>query len=105
MKQIQGPMLIEDGYNAVLAGRWTEGLSLLEPFTESAYKEWWPLWYYLGEGYLNTGRVEEAKNAFTEALRFNASHIDSMRELISIYEAEGNAEMVQKYAKKIDLVR
>jgi tetratricopeptide (TPR) repeat protein len=104
MKQIQAPMLIEDGYNAILAGRWTEGLDILEPFVGSAYKEWWPLWYYLGEGYLNTGRREEAKSAFTEALKFNASHIDSMRELIGIYETEGNMEMVRKYSNKIGLV-
>ncbi|MDR1496369.1 MAG: tetratricopeptide repeat protein [Clostridiales Family XIII bacterium] len=104
MKQIQAPMLIERGYNDILAGRWTDGLNILEPFTESSYKEWWPLWYYLGEGYLNTGRREEAKNAFTEALRFNASHIDSMEELIAIYETEGNAEMVKKYSNKIKLV-
>jgi tetratricopeptide (TPR) repeat protein len=97
-------MLIEKGYGAVLAGRWTEGLNILEPFMESAYKEWWPLWYYLGEAYLNTGRSEEAKNAFTEALRFNASHIDSMKELIAIYRIEGNAGMVKKYAGKIKLV-
>jgi tetratricopeptide (TPR) repeat protein len=81
-----------------------DGLSILEPFTESSYREWWPLWYYLGESYLNTGRREEAKNAFTEALRFNASHIDSMRELIGIYETEGNIEMVKKYSNKIELV-
>jgi tetratricopeptide (TPR) repeat protein len=104
MKQIQLPMQIEKGYNAILSGRWTEGVNILEPFTESAYKEWWPLWYYLGEGYLNTGRREQAKEAFTEALRFNASHIDSMRELIGIYETEGNAAMVKKYSDKIDLV-
>jgi tetratricopeptide (TPR) repeat protein len=104
MKQIQLPMQIEKGYNAVLAGRWTEGVNILEPFTESAYKEWWPLWYYLGEGYLNTGRREQAKEAFTEALRFNASHIDSMRELVGIYETEDNAAMVKKYSDKIDLV-
>jgi tetratricopeptide (TPR) repeat protein len=104
MKQIQIPMQIEKGYNAVLAGRWTEGVSILEPFTESAYKEWWPLWYYLGEGYLNTGRREQAKEAFITALRFNASHIDSMRELVGIYETEGDAAMVKKYSNKIDLV-
>ncbi|MDR1292640.1 MAG: tetratricopeptide repeat protein [Clostridiales Family XIII bacterium] len=104
MKQIQVPMQIEKGYNAVLAGRWIDGVNILEPFTESAYKEWWPLWYYLGEGYLNTGRREQAKEAFTEALRFNASHIDSMRELIGIYETEGDAAMVKKYSNKIDLV-
>jgi tetratricopeptide (TPR) repeat protein len=104
LKQIQIPMQIENGYNAILAGRWTDGVSTLEPFTESAYKEWWPLWYYLGEGYLNTGRVEQAKEAFTEALRFNASHIDSMRELVNIYEAEGDPEMVKKYSDKIRLV-
>jgi tetratricopeptide (TPR) repeat protein len=105
MEQIQIPMKIEKGYNAILAGRWSEGVGTLEPFTESAYKEWWPLWYYLGEGYLNTGRQDEAKEAFTEALRFNASHIDSMNELVAIYEAEGNAEMAKKYSDKIGIVR
>ncbi|MDR3224756.1 MAG: hypothetical protein LBT52_00470 [Clostridiales Family XIII bacterium] len=104
MKQIQIPMQIEKGYNAILAGRWIDGVNILEPFTESAYKEWWPLWYYLGEGYVNTERREEAKEAFTEALRFNASHIDSMKELVGIYETEGNLQMMKKYADKITLV-
>jgi tetratricopeptide (TPR) repeat protein len=104
LKQIQVPMQIEKGYNEILAGRWSEGVSILEPFTESAYKEWWPLWYYLGEGYLGTGRADQAKDAFTEALRFNASHIESMRGLIAIYELEGNRNMVKKYTDKIALV-
>jgi tetratricopeptide (TPR) repeat protein len=104
LKQIEIPMKIEEGYNAILAGRWIDGVNTLEPFTESAYREWWPLWYYLGEGYLNTGRREEAREAFTEALRFNASHIESMQELVAIYETEGNREMAKKYADKIALV-
>jgi tetratricopeptide (TPR) repeat protein len=104
MKQIKIPMEIERGYNAVLAGRWEDGVNILEPFTRSAYKDWWPLWYYLGEGYLNTGRRDEAKQAFTTALRFNAVHIESMKELIGIYEAEGDRRMVKKYSDKIELI-
>lgn len=104
MEQIQTPMEIERGYTAVMAGRWREGISILEPFVDSAYKDWWPLWYYLGEAWLNTGRVQEAKDAYIRVLRLNGTHIESMEALVDLYETEGNTEKAGKYRKKIALL-
>ncbi|MDR0817397.1 MAG: tetratricopeptide repeat protein [Clostridiales Family XIII bacterium] len=105
MEQIRKPMEIERGYNAVLSGRWQEGIIILEPFTGSVYKDWWPLWYYLGESYLNTDRTDEAEDAFKKAIRLNASHIESMESLIEIYSSQGKQELVNKYVNKIKLVK
>jgi tetratricopeptide (TPR) repeat protein len=104
MDQIQTPMEIERGYNAVLSGRWDEGLRILEPFTGSVYKDWWPLWYYLGEVYLHTGRGGEAKEAFRRVLSLNATHRETMEELIALYNAEGKPDMAKKYRDKIALL-
>lgn len=105
MEQLRTPMEIERGYNAVLAGRFQEGAIILEPFTESVYREWWPLWYYLGESYLNTERIDEAEAAFKNTLRLNASHIETMEELVTIYTAQDKQDLVKKYTDKIDLVK
>ncbi|MDR1953808.1 MAG: tetratricopeptide repeat protein [Clostridiales Family XIII bacterium] len=105
MDQIQTPMEIERGYNEVLAGRWQDGLRILEPFRESVYKDWWPLWYYMGEAYLNLGRPGEAKDAFHRVLKLNGTHTETMEELMTLYNVEGNQEMVAKYHDKIALIR
>jgi tetratricopeptide (TPR) repeat protein len=104
MEQIRTPMEIERGYNAVLAGRWKEGIIILEPFTKSTYQDWWPLWYYLGESYINTGQTDDAEAAFKKAIRLNASHIESMEALIAIYSNQGKQDLVKKYTDKIKLV-
>ncbi|MDR0357215.1 MAG: tetratricopeptide repeat protein [Clostridiales Family XIII bacterium] len=105
MEQIRTPMEIERGYNAVLSSRWEEGIRILVPFRESVYKDWWPLWYYLGEAYLNTGCIEAAEEAFLEVLKLNGTHTETMEELISLYDAEGRADMAKKYRDKIALIR
>jgi tetratricopeptide (TPR) repeat protein len=104
MDQIRTPMEIERGYNAILSGRWDEGLRILEPFRDSVYKDWWPLWYYLGEAYLNTDRPGEAKEVFHGVLKLNGSHTETMEELARLYRAEGRSDMVKKYRDKIALI-
>lgn len=105
VRQIEEPIQIESGYNAVIAGRWEEGLEILELYKESAYQDWWPLWYYLGAAYAQTGRPEEAESAFKQALQINPRHIESMEELIALYGARGAKDLVKKYKDKIALMR
>jgi tetratricopeptide (TPR) repeat protein len=105
MDQIATPMEIERGYNAVLTGRFELGIEILEPFTNSVYNDWWPLWYYLGEAYAAFGRSADAAEAFTKVLRFNASHIETMEALVELYTVEGRDDMIDKYEKKIEIVR
>ncbi|MDR1778583.1 MAG: hypothetical protein LBR14_02350 [Clostridiales Family XIII bacterium] len=104
MEQLTVPMEIERGYNAVLAERWFEGLAILLPYTESVYKDWWPLWYYIGLARLGTGRYDEAKENFIRVLRLNGTQRDAMKELIKLYEEEGDEEMSRKYIDKLKLL-
>ncbi|MDR0876231.1 MAG: tetratricopeptide repeat protein [Clostridiales Family XIII bacterium] len=103
--QIATPIEIEKGYNAVLAERWEEGLEILENYKDSVYKDWWPLWYYLGVAYARTGRAAEAEAAFKTALKGSPRHIETMEELVAIYEARGDKQGMKKYADKLALVR
>ncbi|MDR2157415.1 MAG: tetratricopeptide repeat protein [Clostridiales Family XIII bacterium] len=105
MEQIRTPMEIERGCNAALAGRWEESAHILEPFADSVYKDWWPLWHYLGEAYLHTDRRDKAKEAFHRVLALNATHTGTMETLIVLYEEEENPGMVKKYRDKIALLR
>ena len=47
---------------------------------------------------------EEAGRYFTQVLRLDPSNRDAMKELVEINEFLGNAEMVEKYTKKIAIV-
>lgn len=104
-KQLQGPIQIENGYNDVMAGRYEEGIYKLEPFLNSQFNTWWPLHYYLGVAYEMTGRKSEAISCFKKVLTMNASHIETMQELVDIYTQEGDRENRRKYEKKIQLVK
>jgi tetratricopeptide (TPR) repeat protein len=105
IQQITVPMEIERGCNAVLSGRYEEGISILEPHTKGRYKEWWPLYYYLGDAYKNTARHGEAIDMYKRVLNLKPSHVESMDELASIYELYGDDELVSKYRNKAELIR
>jgi len=104
MTQIEDPMEIERGYNAVLAGRWGKGIKILEPYTESKFNDWWPLWYYLGVAYARTEKYKEAENAFKTALKNNPRHVESMEELADIYKEKGDKTNLKKYRGKLTLI-
>ncbi|GHU49883.1 hypothetical protein FACS1894127_4150 [Clostridia bacterium] len=105
IQQITVPMEIERGCNAVLAGRYEEGISVLEPHTKSRYKEWWPLYYYLGDAYNKTARHEEAIEMYKKVLSLKPSHVGIMDELASIYDLLGEDVLVSKYRTKAELIR
>ena len=96
---------MEEGCNHIMAGRYEEGIALLEPFLSSRFKGWWPLHYYLGVACEMTGRRDEAIAEFTETLRLNGSHLETMEELLAIYEAEGDEANVEKFSRKIEMIR
>ena len=70
----------------------------------SRFNDWWPLHYYLGVAYEMTGRRSEAVSAFRKVLQLNGSHLETMKELMSIYEDEGDRENTRKYREKIKLI-
>ena len=102
--QIEEPLQIEKGYNEVLAGRYENGIAALEPFLNSKFNDWWPLHYYLGIAYEMTGERAEAVSSFKKVLQLNASHLETMRELLKIYEDEGSKDNIKKYSEKIRIV-
>lgn len=105
-EQLKGPVEIEEGINCVISGRYDEGIEILEAHAdEPKAKEWWPLHYYLGEGYLACGRVEEATAQLKRTLALNPAHMESMEDLVSIYEKNGDETNAEKYRKKLKLIR
>ena len=104
--KLDGPVEIETGYNMILSGKYHEGIEVLSPYTEEKnYKDWWPLYYYLGVAQKSLGDPDSAINNFIKVLSFAPSDIATMEELVEIYEAVGNDEKAEKYRNKISLVR
>lgn len=105
LTQLEDPVRIEEGCNNIIAGRYEEGLEILEGFKEGEHSSWWPLHFYLGTAYRELGRLDDAAAGFKRVLPLNAVHADSMQELAEIYHETGDIEMEQKYRKKLMLVR
>lgn len=105
LQQLEEPVLIEQGCNDVMAGRYQQGIACLEPFKTSRFKTWWPLFYYLGIAYEMTGQMEDAIACFKKVLTMNASHIETMEELVAIYTQAGDEANIFKYQNKIRMVK
>jgi tetratricopeptide (TPR) repeat protein len=105
LDQLEEPVKIEEGCNHIIAGRYDQGIEVLEKFADGPHSNWWPMHYYLGTAYRETGRLGEAAQSFRAVLQLNASHIDSMQELVEIYGLLGETELEQKYRNKMMLVR
>lgn len=104
LQQLEEPVLVEQGCNDVMAGRYQQAIACLEPFKTSRFKTWWPLFYYLGIAYEMTGQMEDAIACFKKVLTMNASHIETMEELVAIYQHAGDEANTFKYQNKIRMV-
>lgn len=105
-EQLEGPVKIEQGINNIVSGRYDEGVEMLEPYVGSAEADnWWPLHYYLGYAYMRMGLIEQGIERLKRCLQINGSHIDSMEELIWAYEELGDEVNLEKYRKKIQIVK
>lgn len=105
LKEIAEPVLIEDGINDAQAARYDSAIRKLEPFLEGQFAGWWPLHYFLGISYVDTGSPEKALDAFKRVLRLNPSHIGTLDELAALYTALGDAENAEKYQRKAAIVK
>ncbi len=105
LSQMTEPLMIEAGCNSVIAGKYDAGAEQLEAFLGSRFDKWWPLHYYLGVAYEMTGRREEAVRELKEALKLNGSNLEIMEELLAIYEDEDDESNIEKYSRKIEMVR
>lgn len=105
IEQLQDPVCIEQGCMAVTSGKYDEGIEALEPYLSSEkFKHWWPLHYYLGMAYQESGRTPDAVAEFKKVLMINGSHLETMRELLAIYEAQEDKQNIRKYSEKIRLI-
>ena len=104
LEQIAHPVAIEDGCLKIGAGRYEEGIDILEPYLKSQYKDWWPLHYYLGRGYVQAGEIAEAVAEFKKVLMANGSHLETMKELLEIYEEQDDKANIKKYSEKIKMI-
>lgn len=105
LMELKEPVEIEKGYRDIVAGRYAEGLEVLERFKGSSHMKWWPLPYYLGVGYSRTDRPQEALEMLKAALKGNPSGVEIMTELVLVNNALGDEVGAEKYKKKIDLIR
>ena len=89
IEQLADPVAIEKGCMDITAGRVKEGVDALQPYLRSQFNGWW-----------NGDAVAE----FKKALMINGSHLESMRELLVIYEESGDKTNAKKYGEKIKLI-
>lgn len=106
MPKLEDPVKIEEGYNDVLSGRYAEGIVILEGYRDDErFNTWWPLWYYLGAAYSQTGDLHKAEEAFKQVLTLSPSNLEAMDELVEIYVANNEPEKAKKYSEKIALIQ
>ena len=96
---------IEDGINAVLTGNYIKGREILEKHGAGKYSEWWPLWYYLAGAHSGLGDGQKAIDCFKRALKLSPSNLEVMGELLEVYKALGDTENIEKYEKKIEIIK
>jgi len=105
LESLTEPVEVEKGYNLVLSGRFEEGIEALARFKDGKYKDWWPLWYYLGTAYSQLELDEEAVAHFRHVLQLSPSNLETMEELVAVYHRMGEEEMAAKYEKKMKVVK
>lgn len=123
LAKLEEPVKIEEGYNHVLAGRYDEGIKVLSNYVDDErFNTWWPLWYYLGVANMEIGLakgdgekgkdlvvdmdcVAAAEQYFLQVLKLSPSNIDTMNELVVIYNAVGDTAKAGKYIGKIEIVK
>ena len=104
LREIAEPRRIEAGCNAVISGRYAEGIGILSGFAASGYETWWPLHFYLGVAYEEVGNMDAAEREYKRTLQLNAADMGSMEGLIRIYKGRGQDELAEKYEKKKSII-
>jgi len=103
---IEGDESEEKKYNCILSNRFVDGIKILSSYEDSErFKNWWPLWYYLGIAYKHIDDINNAEESFRKVLKLSPSNIEAMTELVEIYKKTGEKELEEKYANKIKLVK
>jgi len=104
VEELKDPVIIEDGKNLLIAGKYEDALRILEPYTESKFADWWPLHFYLATAYEALGLDEVAIEGYKRVLALNPSNFDAMTSLSELYTKLGDEENALKYEKKAKIV-
>ncbi|MBR0139836.1 MAG: tetratricopeptide repeat protein [Firmicutes bacterium] len=104
LEALEQPVVIESGINELTAGRFEEGLRILEPFVGTDYGNWWPLHFYLAIAYRQLGFYDEAIEGFRRVIALAPSNYESNLALAQLYSQKGEDELAEKYARKADLL-
>jgi len=105
LEEIKDPVVIEGGINDAQAARYDSAIRKLEPYLDSQFKGWWPLHYFLGISYVDTGSLDKALEAFKAVLRLNPSHLETLDELAALYTVQGDEVNAEKFRRKAQIVR
>lgn len=92
-------ILFEEGYSAVLSGRFREGLEILLPL-ESEQEDWWNLHFFIGLAWRNLGDMEKAIEGFKRVVRIKPGQTDALNELGLCHSVLGDASEAARYFKK-----
>ena len=60
---------------------------------------------YLGAAYKALEDPAEAERCFKQVLNLSPSNVEAMEELLAIYETQGDQEKVEKFSRKIEIVK
>lgn len=106
IEELKDLVTVEQAINDVLRGAFLAGLETLKDFVDDKrFKAWWPIHFYIAFAQENLGLTDAAIFSYLKVLRLNGSHIGSMEGLMRSYDRIGDEEKVEKYRKKISLVK
>jgi len=104
LNSLETPVVIEQGCNCILSGKYQDGISILGEYINTKYNQWWPLWYYLGTGYEGLNDTEEAIKSYKTALQYSPSNTEILQKLVVLCEKSGDVNNAVKYQTKIKVV-
>ena len=104
LDQLVEPVKIEQGINLLTTGKINEGLEILEPYTDSDYRNWWPLHYYLALAYEELSYTDEAITGFLKVMELNPSNYESAEHLATLFGKMGDWEKSEKYRRKAEII-
>jgi len=103
LSQLEKWVSFEQGYTAIDRGKFKEGISILEALY-AKYPDMANLYFFLGKGYKETGRLPEAIIMFKKVLEVIPSQVLSMALLADCYDALGDKQNSEKYRNKAALI-
>ena len=105
MASLIDPVKIEEGIGFLMAGRLEEGVTVLEPYQDTRFDEWWPLHYHLAQAYEQLGRPDLAVEQYERTAQLSPSNTEVYDALARLYAAAGDAERAEKDMNKAQLLR